>query len=123
MINKNKSLLIVGFIVISGFSYNIGSLVRTILYKQELLQKGYAEYHQKTGKWQLCTPDIVIMNLTDPNVRTGTIGVTVHDYLKKLDEELSNQRKIIDEKDENIFELQKNLAEYNKKFGSLIKKS
>lgn len=118
--NTNWKSLLVGTLAVAT-SYSIGYMASTIEWRNELLKKGYAEYNNKTGKWHLAEPDIVLMNIYDPEIRSTSKGVTIKEYLTKADLEIKSLRQKLEETDAVVKDQEKTLFTYEKKLGIVRK--
>ena len=106
----------IGLVAIA-ISYTAGVVAANRDWRNELLQKGYGEFNSKNGKWQLCEPEIVLMNLYDPSVRSTSKGITIKEYLTKADIEIKNLRSKLEETDSIYKEQEKLLFTYEKRLG------
>jgi len=85
-------------------------------WQQALLDKGYAEYNNKTGKWQLCTHEQVLFNTNDILITTSDSKskVTLENYVRTLESEVKDQRQTINNLEIQTFEQEKMLEKHRK---------
>lgn len=85
-------------------------------WQQALLDKGYAEYNSKTGHWQLCTHEQILLNTN--NILSKEDGnkskVTLENYARTLENELKEQRQTINNLEIQTFEQEKLLEKHRK---------
>jgi hypothetical protein len=85
-------------------------------WQQALLDKGYAEYNSKTGKWQLCTHEQLLLNTNDILSSNGDnkTKVTLENYVRTLEGEVKDQRQVINNLEIQTFEQEKMLEKHRK---------
>ena len=115
-LNDTYSKAVIYGSTIASLMFNVGYYVRDYQWKRHLTDKGYGEYNIKTGTWSLVEPEIVLLNVKDPIARLDNKGLTIKDYLSKLESELNNNTKL-------LLEQEKILLNYEKKLGISQKNS
>jgi hypothetical protein len=85
-------------------------------WQQALLDKGYAEYNNKTGHWQLCTHEQILFNTNSilSNEDGNKSKVTLENYARTLENELKDQRQTINNLEIQTFEQEKMLEKHRK---------
>lgn len=93
----------------------VGSNTAEDKWHKELLSKGYGEYHKKTGRWQLCEPEVVLLNRNTEAIKILNGGqVTVNDYLKIVESDLKDAQKRIEDQAKELIEQDLVLEKYKK---------
>ncbi len=121
--NRNKSSMIklitnplVETLVYVSIGITASIAIVNHQWEKALVDKGYAEYNNKTKEWYLCSADQIVLNTNDKSV-IGDVpfGVTsASSYIKYLLNELKDQRQQVDILEKQLFE-KENLLEKHRK--------
>jgi len=117
MIKSTVTLLGVGVAIVSLFvgGAMVGTTTAEDKWHTELLNKGYGEYHKKTGRWQLCEPEVVLFNRNTEAIKMLNGGqVTVNDYLKIVESDLKDAQKRVEDQAKELIEQDLLLEKYKK---------
>jgi hypothetical protein len=100
--------------------YVLGSAVSTVVvnnqWERSLVDKGYAEYNNKTKEWYLCSADQIVLNTNDKSV-IGDVpfGIsTASSYIKYLLNEVKDQKQQVDVLEKQLFEKESLLEKHRK---------
>ena len=84
-------------------------------WQQLLLSKGYGEYNKKSGEWQLCEPEVVLLNRNTDAIKILNGGtVTINDYLKIVEGDLKDAQVRIETQAKELIEQDLQLEKYKK---------
>lgn len=84
-------------------------------WQQKLLEKGYGEYNKKSGEWQLCEPEVVLLNRNTDAIKILNGGtVTINDYLKIVEGDLKDAQARIETQAKELIEQDLQLEKYKK---------
>ena len=100
------------FFFLGGNTY---TNIHTSNWRRLLLEKGYGEYNKKTGNWQLCEPEVVLLNHNTEAIKILNGGtVTISDYLKIVETDYREAQKRIEEQSKELIEQDLLLEKYKK---------
>lgn len=84
-------------------------------WRRELLESGYGEYNKKTGCWQLCEPEVVLLNHDTHAIQILNGGtVTIKDYLVIVEGDLKRVQEKVEEQAKELIEQDLLLEKYKK---------
>lgn len=118
--SKQKTLLITtaSTLVVAG-AFLMGSTLASYntntYWEQKLLREGYGEYNKKTGDWQLCEPEVVLLNhnTTAINILNGGT-VTIKDYLTIVESDLKKTQDKLEEQTKELLDQDLLIEKYKK---------
>lgn len=107
------SALAVGTVFLLGTS--LGTYNCNNNWQQKLLDEGYGEFNKKTGEWQLCEPEVVLLNHNTAaiNILNGGI-VTIKDYLAIVETDLKRAQDRVEEQAKELIDQDLLLDKYKK---------
>ena len=84
-------------------------------WQHNLLREGYGEYDRKTGEWQLCEPEVALLNRNTEAIKVLNGGqVTINDYINIVESDLKIARDKIEEQAKELVEQDLLLDKYKK---------
>ena len=84
-------------------------------WKKDLLEKGYGEYNKRSGEWQLCEPEVVLLNHDTHAIQILNGGtVTIKDYLVIVEGDLKRVQEKVEEQAKELIEQDLLLEKYKK---------
>jgi hypothetical protein len=84
-------------------------------WQKMLLDKGYGEYNKKTGQWQLCEPEVVLLNHNTEAIKVLNGGtVTINDYLAIVETDLKRVQDKVEEQAKELIEQDLLIEKYKK---------
>ena len=106
-------------IVISVLSLVAGIAVGTDRsddrWKKDLLERGYGEYNKRSGEWQLCEPEVVLLNHDTHAIQILNGGqVTIKDYLVIVEGDLKRVQDKVEEQAKELIDQDLLLEKYKK---------
>lgn len=110
--NIFKTIGAVGIFVIGAL---LGDLNSNLRWEKNLLGHGYGEYNKKSGKWQLCEPEVVLLNRNTEAIRILNGGtVTISDYVKIIESDLTEAKAKVDSQLKELAEQDVLIEKYKK---------
>jgi hypothetical protein len=95
--------------------YELASSKQDCKWQQLLLSKGYGEYNKKTGEWQLCEPEVVLLNHNTEAIKVLNGGtVTINDYLAIIETDLKRVQDKVEEQAKELIEQDLLIEKYKK---------
>lgn len=92
-----------------------GKYISDSKWQRDLLEKGYGEYDKKSGRWQLCEPEVVLLNRNTDAIKILNGGtVTINDYLKIVENDLKDAQNRIETQAKELIEQDLQLDKYKK---------
>ena len=84
-------------------------------WQHNLLREGYGEYDRKTGEWQLCEPEVALLNRNTDAIKVLNGGkITINDYLTVIESDLKIARDKLEEQSKELVEQDLLLDKYKK---------
>ena len=84
-------------------------------WKKDLLERGYGEYNKRSGEWQLCEPEVVLLNHDTHAIQILNGGtVTIKDYLVIVEGDLKRVQDKVEEQAKELIEQDLLLEKYKK---------
>lgn len=84
-------------------------------WKKDLLERGYGEYNKRSGEWQLCEPEVVLLNHDTHAIQILNGGtVTIKDYLAVVEIDLKRVQDKVEEQAKELIEQDLLLEKYKK---------
>jgi hypothetical protein len=118
--NKQTTLLIAtaSTLAVAGAFFmgsTLASYNTNTYWEQKLLREGYGEYNKKTGDWQLCEPEVVLLNhnTTAINILNGGT-VTIKDYLTIVESDLKKTQDKLEEQTKELLDQDLLIEKYKK---------
>jgi hypothetical protein len=110
--NILKTIGVVGVFVAGAV---LGDLNSSLRWEKNLLGHGYGEYNKKTGKWQLCEPEVVLLNRNTEAIKILNGGtVTISDYVKVIESDLSEAKAKVESQLKELAEQDVLIEKYKK---------
>jgi hypothetical protein len=114
---KLKALSVVGFVslITAVLGCELAYHKQESKWQQLLLSKGYGEYNKKTGEWQLCEPEVVLLNHNTEAIKVLNGGtVTINDYLTIIETDLKRVQDKVEEQAKELIEQDLLIEKYKK---------
>ena len=84
-------------------------------WQHNLLREGYGEYDRKTGEWQLCEPEVALLNRNTDAIKVLNGGkITINDYLTVVESDLKIARDKLEEQSKELVEQDLLLDKYKR---------
>lgn len=110
--NVFRTIGAVGIFVIGAL---LGDLNSNLRWEKNLLGHGYGEYNKKSGKWQLCEPEVVLLNRNTEAIKILNGGtVTISDYVKIIESDLTEAKAKVDSQLKELAEQDVLIEKYKK---------